>query len=432
MKDNPKQDEQQDLSRRDFIKVTGLTAAGLAAANVVKAASPAGSRVIGANDRIHYGIIGVGGMGGGHLNTLKEMAPDENISIAAVCDVFEKRRLKAAEAANLSAAQAFVDYRKVLDNKDIDIVVIATPDHWHARIAIDAMEAGKHVYVEKPMTHSLEEGLKMWDVAKKTKRLVQVGSHGCSDPKYLRAREVVKSGRLGKIIWAQGSYCRNNPKGEWNYPFDPDATEQTVDWESWLGKAPKRRWSPERYFRWRKYWDYGNGIIGDLWPHRLHPLMLAMNNLEFPKTVSCIGGILCNTDEGNGEPRDVADATMLMVEFPSGAMIVLAGATVNERGLEDVIHGQKANLLFGGGKLQLQPERPFTDEIEAKDETPEDSGENYARHHKNLMECIKNNQAPNCDIELGVRVQTIVSLAERSYRKAKTYHFDAARRKVYE
>jgi predicted dehydrogenase len=200
----------------------------------------------------------------------------------------------------------------------------------------------------------------------------------------------------------------------------------------WLGKAPKRQWSPERYFRWRKYWDYGNGIIGDLWPHRLHPLMLAMNVIEFPKTVSCVGGILCNTDEGNGEVRDVADATMMMVEFPSGTMIFLAGATVNERGLEDVIHGQKANLLFGGGKLQLQPERPFTDEIEAKDETPEGPGESYARHHKNLIECIKNGQEPNCGIELGVRVQTIVSLAERSYRKAKTYHFDASRRKVYE
>jgi predicted dehydrogenase len=386
--------------------------------------------VIGANDRVNFGMIGVGGMGSGHLRILKDFTEKENVAVLGVCDVFEKRRRRAQQSVNLPDSRAYLDYRRLLEDKDIDAVVIATPDHWHGEIALDAMEAGKHVYVEKPMTRKLDEAFKMWETARKTKRLVQVGSHGCSDTKWHRARQVVTSGRLGTVLWAQGSYCRNNPKGEWNYDLDPDANEQTIDWKRWLGNAPKRKWSPERYFRWRKYWDYGNGIIGDLWPHRLHPLMLAMAINEFPRTVSCMGGNLCDTDKNNGEPRDVADCTMLMVEFPSGKMIFLAGATVNERGLEDIIRGQKANLLFGGGKVQLQPERPFVEEIEATDETPADAGETHAKHQKNFIDCIRHNRTPNCDIELGVRVQTIVSLAERSYRKGKSMHFDAARKKV--
>ena len=434
--------EKSDVSRRDFIKATGATTAGMVAGSLIAnnaeatpgapAISDAKTRILGANDRINYGMVGVGGMGSGHLRVLLELRDkeQENISVLSVCDVFEKRRRAAQEAAQIPDNQVFNDYRKLLENKDIDVVVIATPDHWHGRQSLDAMNAGKHIYVEKPMTRHFDEALEMWKVAKKTGKLVQVGSHGCSDPKWHKAREVVKSGRMGKVLWAQGSYCRNNPKGEWNYPIEPEANEQTIDWKTWLGKAPKREWSAERYYRWRKYWDYATGIIGDLWPHRLHPLMLAMDLMEFPKSVSCIGGILCDTDTSNGEPRDVADTTMLTVEFPSGPMIFLAGATVNERGVEDLIRGQKANLLFGGGKVLLQPERPFVDEVEEKDETPPEAGENHKKHQKNLIECLRNNKTPNCDIELGVRVQAIVSMAEMSYRKGKTMHYDAKSNKI--
>jgi predicted dehydrogenase len=257
------------------------------------------------------------------------------------------------------------------------------------------------------MTRTLEEAFKVYDMAKKTNRIVQVGAHGCSDPKWHKAREVIKSGKLGRVLWAQASSCRNNPKGEWNYPIDAAANDQTVNWKMWLGKAPKRDWSPERYFRWRKYWDYANGIIGDLLAAPATPL-----------------------DAGDGELRDVADTTLMMVEFPSGVMIYVAGSTINERGIEDVIRGQKANLLFGGGKVDLQPERPFVDEVEAKDETPADSGESHLKHQRNFIESLRDNKPPNCDIELAVRVQTVVSMAELSYRKGRMMHFDSERRKA--
>ncbi|HMC78114.1 MAG TPA: Gfo/Idh/MocA family oxidoreductase, partial [Vicinamibacterales bacterium] len=337
----------------------------------------------------------------------------------------------------LSDAGVYTDYRRLLDNKDVDAVVVATPDHWHGRIGLDALLAAKHLYIEKPMTRRLDEAFRIYDAAKETGLRVQVGSQGCSDPKFLRARDLIKQGSVGQLLWAQGSYCRNNPKGEWNYPIDAEATAQTVDWKTWLGSAPKRDWSPERFFRWRKYWDYGTGIIGDLWPHRLHPLMLAMNLNEFPKSVTCIGSDMCHADAqfgpdgaAFGERRDVPDTTMMMVEFPSGVSIVLAGSTVNERGLEDVIRGTKANLTMGGNRLQVVPERPFVDEVEGRDETPADAGETHVKHMRNFLQSIRTNTAANCSEDLAIRVQTVVSMAEAALRKQKLVRFDERKREI--
>ena len=418
--------QSKSMSRRDFIKAAGATAAGVMAGSLLGSSQVmAAPRVIGANDRINIGIIGVGGMGSGHLNTLKSMEADHNIKVVGVCDVWDKRLERARNALNLPHTYTYKDWRKLIERNDIDEVVIATPDHWHSPIAIAAMESGKHVYVEKPMTHTMDEAIAMMKTAKNTNRLVQVGSQGCTDAKWHKAGELVQAGRIGTVIWAQGGYCRNNPHGEWNYNIDPEANESNLDWKTWLGSAPKRPWSPERYFRWRKYWDYGTGIIGDLWPHRLHPLMIAMNVTDqWPKRVACLGANICDTDKGYGELRDVADATMLSVEFPSGAMIFLAGSTVNERGVEDMIRGQKANLYFGGGKVRIEPERPFADEIEAKDEPYEGPGENHAEHHKNMLNAIRNNIQPSCNIELATRVQAMVSMAEKSYRESKMVVFD--------
>jgi predicted dehydrogenase len=434
-----KKESQQDLSRREFIKVTGISAAaGLAAGSLLNEVPAARadsratvtSRILGANDRIQFGFIGVGGMGSSHVSIIKGFSEKENVAVAGICDVYEKRRRTAREKAGISENQVYSDYRRLLDRKDIDVVVIATPDHWHGRIAVEAMQSGKHIYVEKPMTRTLEEAFKLRAVAQQTGRLVQVGAHGTSDPKWHKARDIIKSGKIGHVHWAQASYCRNNPKGEWNYTLEPEATEQTIDWKMWLGNTRQRPFSAERFFRWRKYRDYATGIIGDLWPHRLHPLMFAIGLGEYPDSVACVGSNMCDYDKGNGEPREVADTTLLIVRFPSGAMINVAGSTVNELGVEDVIRGQKANLLLGGTKVLVQPERPFVDEIEAKDETPPDSGETHAKHQKNFIDSMRKNVAPNCDIELAIRVQTVLSMAELSYRNGKMTRFDAAKLKI--
>ena len=424
--------QSRSMSRRDFMRAAGATAAGVVAGSLLGSTqSLAAPRVIGANDRISIGIIGVGGMGGGHLNMLKSMQQDQNIQVVGVCDVWDKRLESARNALSLPHTYAYKDYRKLLERDDIDEVLIATPDHWHAPIAIAAMESGKHVYCEKPMTHTMDEAITMWKTAKRTNRIVQVGSQGCTDTKWHKAGELVQAGRIGTVIWAQGGYCRNNPHGEWNYYIDPEANESNLDWKAWLGSAPKRPWSPDRYFRWRKFWDYGTGIIGDLWPHRLHPLTIAMAMTDqWPKRVACVGANICDTDKGYGELRDVPDATMLSVEYPSGAMVFLSGSTVNERGVEDMIRGQKGNLYFGGGKVRIEPERPFSDEVEAKDEPYEGPGESQVDHHKNMFDCIRNNKAPNCNIDLAVRVQAIVSMAEKSYRESRMVSFNPEKHRM--
>ena len=431
------------VSRRDFMKTavgttTVAVAGSLVTPRVVRAAPAVNPRIIGANDRIHLGFIGVNTMGGRHLrNVVGDDMSGDNVAAIAVCDVWETARNKARAAAGCPERQTYADYRRLLELKDVDAVVIATPDHWHGAMGVDALHAGKHLYIEKPMTRRLEEAFEIQDAAKRARRLVQVGSHGCSDPKWLHAREIVKSGVLGRLLWAQGSYCRNNPKGEWNYALAPEANEQTVDWKAWLGATPKYPWNAERFFRWRKYWDYGTGIIGDLWPHRLYPLMLAMNLDEFPRSVSCLGGDLCNTDAGPGadgkpygERRQVADTTMMMVEFASGVMIFLAGATTNERGVEDVIRGQRANLTMGGNRLEITPERFYVDELEAGDRTPPDAGETHVKHMRNFLQSIRSNTPPNCNEDLGVRVQAVVSMAEIAYRRKTLVRFDEKTRKL--
>lgn len=231
--------DEKGLSRRDFLKAAGITAGGVMASSLVgnsllAAAKPtvmAHPRAIGANDRINYAIIGVGGMGHGHLGHIMGLKQEQNLDLIAVCDVWDKRRLKAANDAGIPEAQSFRDYRKVLENKDIDVVIIGTPDHWHAPIAIAAMQAGKHVYCEKPMTRHLSEAFAMRETAKATGCLIQVGSQGCTDAKWHTAGKAVDDGKIGAVLWAQGGYCRNNPQGEWNWPIDASANPDNLDWK---------------------------------------------------------------------------------------------------------------------------------------------------------------------------------------------------------
>jgi predicted dehydrogenase len=210
-----------------------------------------------------------------------------------------------------------------------------------------------------------------------------------------------------------------------------------VDWNAWLGSAPKRPFSAERYFRWRKYWDYGTGVIGDLLPHRLSPTLMAMGVDEYPQSVTCLGGNLADTDRGPGpdghppgERREVGDTQLVTVQFPSGVLLFLASGTANERGVEDVIRGQKANLLLGGAKLVLEPERPFSEEIDRKEETFPESDEVHARHVRSFFQAQRGAEPLNCPIEMGIRIQVVVSMIEKSYREGRMVHFDPAARKM--
>src|SRR5690349_19533343 len=224
------------LPRRDFIKKTASAAAAVAATSFIKTPvygqeQAPSANVTGANNRIAVAVVGVGfGIGQNHLIGIHEKSNENNTVVAAACDVFNKRRNFAKEKASLKDADLYVDHRKLLERKDIDAVVIATHDPWHAQISIDAMEAGKHVYCEKPMTRYLDEAFQIHDAAKKTKKVFQIGSQGCSAGGYKKCAEVIKAGKIGKLVWGQAWYSSNSLAGEWNYAFDPKSSPETVDW----------------------------------------------------------------------------------------------------------------------------------------------------------------------------------------------------------
>jgi hypothetical protein len=269
-------------TRRSFLKKSATAAAFAAAANPFRTPvygqnqAPSSGRVIGANDRVNVGYIGIGGppsncpgMGLAHVQNQKSDAAANNISQIAVCDLWDQRNQIAKEAIDSADVKTYGDYRKLLENKDVDAVVISTHDVWHAPCSIDALNAGKHVYCEKPVTRYLGEAFDLLDTVKKTGKVFQLGSQGCSAGAWHKAAELIRAGEIGKLVWGQGFYCRNNPKGEWNYSIVKEANQDTVNWDMWLGQVKKKiPFNPDHFFRWRKFYPYCTGLLGDLVPHR--------------------------------------------------------------------------------------------------------------------------------------------------------------------
>lgn len=419
-------------TRRQFIKKTAGVAAVVSTANALKTPvygqqQAPSANTAGANNRISVGYIGVGNQGTAHLRHQKTHAAANNIAQAAVCDLWQKRLDAARTFLGLSEGDAYRDHRKLLERKDIDAVVISTVDNWHAQVTLDALAAGKHVYCEKPMTRYLGEAFEVYDAVKKSGKVYIVGSQGCMDPKYHTAAKWIKEGKLGPLVWGQGSYCRNNPRNsEWTYPVDPDLRESNVDWQRWLGKAPRINFNPDHFFSWHKYYAYNSGIIGNLLPHRFHPLMLATGNPEFPRRVTATGTRKISTD------RDITDTTHMLIEFPSGFTMVYAGSTVNELGLQDIIRGRQANIFFAPGqnRVELKPERIFAEEIEPEQFNSPLTTDDIPRLEKNWFDCIRTGATPVANVELAIRAQTALCLAEMSERTSMTLIFDEKTRTI--
>lgn len=426
-------------TRRNFIKKAATAAAAVASTRMFKtpvygqSQAPSTGRVIGANDRIVLGFVGVGNQGlNSHLKPMVAAAQANNIAVAAVCDVSKHRIEEAKEAAG-AGVQGFEDYRKVLDLKDVDAIVCSTVDHWHAPISIASMKAGKHIYVEKPMSRYLGEAFEVFDTAKYTGKVFQVGSQGCSDMKWHKAAEWIREGKIGPVVMAQGSYMRNTPKGEWNYNIQRWATADDINWSLWVGEQIKNKkgFDADDYFRWRKYYPYCAGLLSDLFPHKLHPYMLATGNPEFPVRVAALGTRAVETDKNTpGTPmRNSPEILQLIAEFPSGMVMHITSSTVNEVGTQEMIRGQKATLAMASNVVELKPERPFSEEIDPETSAP-CAPESIPAHHKNWFDCIRNGKAPNANIDLAIRVQTVISLGEMSDRLKVACLFDEKTRKI--
>ncbi len=403
------------INRRSFI---ARSAAGAAALGSGALSAPATGAVLGANDRINIAVIGCGGQGTGHLRRLVDRAkdPEQKLKVIGVCDVYEPRKERAE---GISGAPVFHHYQDLLDVADLDAVVIATPDHWHAKISIDALEAGKDVYCEKPMTLYWEEAKEVAQVVRRTGRVFQVGVQSTSDDIFWQANRLIREGKIGKLLWSQSGYCRNSRDGEWNYRIDENASPDNLDWETWLGPAAKRPFDPERYFRFRKFWDYSGGIATDLLYHALGHMAIALGP-EFPTRVSASGGIYVQHD------REVPDTYHTMIEYPSGHTVVLTSSMANRQGVPEIIRGHEATLYFEGGKAIVRPEKEFENDREEIQVGPEPRPD----HMTNFLECVRTRAKPHCDAETGYKVEVAIALGVRAYREGKVMKFDPEKEEV--
>ena len=297
-------------SRRDFIKLT--TAATVAAATsttILADERPGLPERVSPSDKIRLGLIGAGGQG---MGDTREALKVPGVELIAVADLYDGRLIRAKE---IWGNQLFTtrDYREILARSDIDAVIIATPDHWHMRISNDAMKAGKDVYCEKPMVQSLEQGKQVIETAKQTNRIFQVGSQRVSSIVYKKAKDLLASGAIGELNMIEAWFDRSSAIGAWQYSIPPDASPTTVDWDRFLGDAPKRGFDATRFFRWRNYRDYGTGVAGDLFVHLFSGLHFVVGTTG-PTRVVATGGTRYWIDG-----RDVPDVMLALCDYPKAA-----------------------------------------------------------------------------------------------------------------
>ena len=434
-----------DTTRRDFIRQVGVGAVAAAGAMTSRealgaarqTATKAKARVIGANDRINVGFVGCGGRMNSHIRRVMERNKERgDVQAVAVNDIWDKRKQRAREATAVDERAVYHDYRELIARPDVDVVVIASPDHWHHLQTMEALRNGKDVYLEKPMTYTVDEAKEIAETVKSTGRVLQVGSQYASMDHFWKAKKAIKDGLLGDVVWASGGFGRNrNQRGEWNYAIDPDATEKTLDWKAFLGPAPKRAFDPERYFRWRKYWDYSGGIATDLFYHSVSPLLVTIGG-EFPQRVTASGGIYLQKD------REVPDTFFMNVDYPAWTM-QLACSVGSGVGAPLVVHGSKATLFIAQNsesltntQMEVVPDQEYREEFVKKagadtlkiDVAPVARGAHP--HMDNFLECVRSRQEPNLPAQLGYQAMAAIGMGVQAYRQNEVLFFDRRREKV--
>src|SRR5438876_10666677 len=302
------------LTRRQFIRVgTGAMAASTAAKVTVLKPNPLCDygRVVSPSDTMRFASIGTGVRG---CELLQASLHVPGVECVGVCDLYDSRHEAAREAVKKDVP-ATREYRKILDRKDVDAVIVATMDHQHRKVVADACAAGKDVYCEKPMSHTVEDGFAMIEAAQKGNRIVQVGSQRVSSIVYAQAKEIYDSGKLGDVCHVEAHWDRNSPSGAWVYPIPPDASEQTIDWNAFLDGAPKRPFSPERFFRWRCFTDYGEGLPGDLFVHAISGIHFVTGTNTVASRAQSMGGLFHFKDG-----RDFPDLIETLYDYPNFRM----------------------------------------------------------------------------------------------------------------
>jgi predicted dehydrogenase len=388
------------------------------------------------NSKLRLGFIGVGGRAQTHLDSACQLQKDGLVEIASVCDVFNRYREQAANKVREQVGhepKKTGDFREILSDPSIDAVVIGTPDHWHARQTLDALAAGKHVYCEKPMTHSIDEALAVLKAWKESGRVMQVGVQSTSLPVWKSINERINSGGLGKVLQYQTEFYRNSDVGQWRYyELSEDMTPKNIDWPMFLGTefdlAPTMPFDRAMYGQWRCYWPFGSGMFTDLFVHRTTSMLLA-TGLRFPGRVVGAGGIYLEYDG-----RDVPDVATVVADFHEGAQgMVTATMCCEDTPIQQLIRGHYGSVVLGTGEefsgYDFVAERPqVTHDRKYKSERVEVGNiENSSfTHFRNFVDAVVSGkpETVNCSPELAAAAMAIVKLGARSYREGKVFHFD--------
>jgi len=429
-------------TRRHFLKSSAALAMTTALSN---------SRVFGANERVNLGIIGFGLIGRIHSRNFKEQ-PD--VQIAALAETYQPRLAAGAELIDNPSLQKSSDFRRLLDNKSIDAILVATPDHWHCLMTMMACAAGKDVYCEKPLTLFVKEGRWMIDCAKKHKRVVQVGTQQRSGPHFQKAKELIQSGRLGQLVSVQMHYFRNVMPG---FGTPPDSSPPPeLDYDMWLGPAPKRPYNPNRaiyHFRW--FWDYSGGQMTNLGQHSLD-IVHWFTGTSGPKSIYSTGGRFFLKD--NCEVPDTQDVILdygnyvVNVQWREAAAggreglgmggLVFQGTKatmpISRLGYE-ILPDSKINpintfsAILGGHPIGgPQPIDEPKDQLWTKPDTDKSGNalEAYKLHARNFLDCIKSRNQPNSDLESGHQIATACHLSNISLRTGRKITWDPAKEEI--
>jgi predicted dehydrogenase len=398
-----------DFTRRAFL----TTASGLAIGSRMAAATAQG-----ASDRIRVGIIGTGGRARGLMAQLKPIAGAE---ITAVCDVYEPRLLQAAEIAG-PATLKVADYRRLLDNRDIDAVLIGTPDHWHQQMTLDAVSAGKDVYVEKPVSHTIEEGVALVRAIEASKQIVQTGTQQRSWEHWILGKQLIDSGKLGQITFVHTYWYQHARAGT----YAPVSLDR-LDWKQWLGSARDQPFKPERFYQWRHYWDFGGGCLTDLMTHWIDVVHWYMN-VEAPLSVTSSG------HNYNIKLWEAPDTVSTTLEFPNNFTCAYLGtyvSRVDDGGLE--FRGERGTLKIDRARLAFyRDDAPYA----AGSNLPEpeifvrSSGDGSIAHLQNWIDCIRSRKMPNAPIRVAHHAARTAHLANAALRAGGTVRWNSRTERI--
>lgn len=399
-------------SRRKFI---GHVATGIAG-------TFAAGNVLGSNDRLRLGLIGAGDRG---MQLVREAVSCPNTELVAFADVFTRRLEEAKRIA--PSAQTFLDYRYLLDEKSVDAVLVATPQHLHAEHFIASLDSGKHVYQEKTMAFTVDHAKRMRGAFQKAgRRTVQIGHQSCSSGQIADAAAFLSSGNLGKITAIHSHMYRNTPHGkpQWARPVYPDMTAENIIWKSFLGGAPLHDFDANRYANWRFFWDYSGGNVYENMCHQL-AFWYKVMNLQIPRSVNMVGGIYLWKDG-----REVPDTMNVALEQPEDILFSWdSGFGNNELGSTEDVLGTDGTIARGQ-QIRYLPQkvnRPQAAEVLGNTRT----GANETKAHiQNFLDSIRGAAEPNCPFDVGFRVAIACRMAVDSYRQGRTLKWDAAKEEI--